>query len=621
MMMTRLILSLVLVVPSFSAAATLEKSWLEPSVEEVQQQMLALPVEDRASWLAGESARIDGSELAQFQYRQLIADSHDYNDELDQYGSIILELEGELPQIDQLETKIDYLIQLGFLKYLERFEGCEQYQQAYELSRRSLVADLRVRAASKHAYCLIQRLSTLVEALTVLTEALDEANENQLPSRRKALLLSSLSQTYTHLLMYEEGKRANDESIRLFAEDGALADEVSGIYTGITSALHFSHDDDADEYLTQLNELRSRTDAGPEISFYYYQLLGAYWIQQQTPDYVAALAALKEAREFEESVPERYLVALNLTNILSAYIGIGDEAGARDWLAELRRHPEFSESMLFADRGPKLARYMVDQDLANAWRLTNKIVTDQHRAYSERFRVLRRSEALDNQNLADRYLINLHEQEVELERVRADAETAKNLVASRNQQLLVIALLFIIMILAYTTISRRTLKRLAHTDGLTKLMNRRAILKLLEQRSSSDHPTALALIDIDYFKRINDSYGHRVGDQVIREVAQVLKSSLASEDHIGRYGGEEFLVVMNFPHRDEVVAFADSLRERIAGYVFEGVSEGVTISIGCTLLDPNLSIEESIHSADQALYQAKRGGRNQSVWSRAYRPD
>ena len=606
---------LLLVTSSTVFAEPTEKAWLESSVDQIQRQLVTLPAEERIAWLLEQSPRVSESNLAQFQYRQLVADSYDFNDDLDQYGVIIRELESEFTHIEQLETKVDYLIQLGFLEYLESLGGCDSYQQAYELSRSSSIADIRVRAASKHAYCLILRLSTLIEAVSVLTDALDEANENALVNRRKALLLSSLSQTYSRLLMYDEGKRANDESIRLFAEDDATADVVSGVYTGITSALHFSYFADAADYLDELNELRTQNDSSSEVSFYYYQLLGEFLMRQQDPDYVGAVNALDMAREFEESVPERYLVALNLTNLLSALIGAGEMERARNWLAELRVHSEFSEEELFAGRGPQLAKFIVERDMAQAWRLTNKIVTDQHRAYYERFRVLRSSEALDNQNLADRYLINLHEQEVELERIRADAEAAKNLVASRNQQLLVIALLFIAMILVYAAISRRTFKRLAHTDGLSRLMNRRAILQVVENSYSKRLPIALALIDIDHFKRVNDSYGHSVGDQVIREVATLLKASLKSTDRIGRYGGEEFLLVTSFNEGDDVQLFADELRRKIMEADFAGVEEGVTISIGGAILDFNHSADESIIKADEALYRAKKNGRNQSVWS------
>jgi diguanylate cyclase (GGDEF)-like protein len=605
-----------LLITSYSAAAELtEKAWLEPSVDQIQRQLLTLPPEERTEWLLAQSSQISESGLAQFQYRQLLADNYDFNDDLDQFGVIVRELERDFSQVAQLETRVEFLIQLGFLEYLESFGGCDSYQQAYALSRSSTLADIRVRAASKHAYCLILRLSTLIEALSVLTEALDEANENALPHRRKALLLSSLSQTYSRLLMYDEGKRANDESIRLFAEDESFADVVSGVYTGITSALHFSYFDDAAEYLDELNELRIRNESSSEVAFYYYQLRGEFLIRQQDPDYVAALESLDKAREFEGSVPERYLVALNLTNLLSALIGAGEMERARSWLAELMVHPEFSEEELFAGRGPQLAKLIIEQNMAQAWRLTNQIVTDQHRAYYERFKVLRSSEALDNQNLADRYLVNLHEQEIELERVRADVEAAKNLVASRNQQLLVIALLFIAMIMVYSVISRRTFKRLAHTDGLSRLMNRRAILQLVESRYGKKLPTALALIDIDHFKRVNDSYGHSVGDQVIREVARLLQLSLKPTDRIGRYGGEEFLLVASLNEGDDVQLLTDELRRKIAEADFASMEESVTISIGGAVMNFNHPSDDTIVKADEALYQAKQNGRNQSVWS------
>jgi len=163
---------------------------------------------------------------------------------------------------------------------------------------------------------------------------------------------------------------------------------------------------------------------------------------------------------------------------------------------------------------------------------------------------------------------------------------------------------------------------MAITDALTGLFNRRYmeshLAGLLEQASARGKPLAVLVIDIDYFKSINDTHGHDAGDDVLREFALRIKRSIRGIDLACRYGGEEFVVVM--PETDMAVAamVAERLRRRIAAEPF-AIHEGarsipVTISIGTAALrgaDDNAA--GVLKRADQALYRAKRDGRNRVV--------
>ena len=163
---------------------------------------------------------------------------------------------------------------------------------------------------------------------------------------------------------------------------------------------------------------------------------------------------------------------------------------------------------------------------------------------------------------------------------------------------------------------------MAITDALTGLHNRRYmeshLTTLAEQASAHRRPLALMLLDIDYFKSINDSFGHDAGDDVLREFATRVRKSIRGIDLACRYGGEEFVVVM--PETDLHVAslVAERLRRSIAGEPF-AVSKGarrieVTISIGLTTLEHNgESVADVLKRADNALYRAKHEGRNRVV--------
>jgi len=162
------------------------------------------------------------------------------------------------------------------------------------------------------------------------------------------------------------------------------------------------------------------------------------------------------------------------------------------------------------------------------------------------------------------------------------------------------------------------LDRLASIDPLTGIPNRRVILEfasehfLLAKRYNITF--SLVMIDLDHFKRVNDTYGHQAGDVVLKKTGVLVERNLRDTDHVGRYGGEEILIVL--PNTDASQAFqvAERIREDISREVFQaegGVSFTVTVSLGVSAYDGEDSLETLLGRADRALYRAKENGRNQ----------
>ncbi|PWK13504.1 GGDEF domain-containing response regulator [Tumebacillus permanentifrigoris] len=165
---------------------------------------------------------------------------------------------------------------------------------------------------------------------------------------------------------------------------------------------------------------------------------------------------------------------------------------------------------------------------------------------------------------------------------------------------------------------RKKLEVAAYTDFLTGLSNRRYVkeqlVAALQRVAIRPEPLMLMLLDLDSFKRINDTYGHVQGDVVLVKVAQILRQAVGAEDVVGRYGGEEFLILLVGRTMPEVLAVAESIRDRVAQHPLQlgGTLEAITISIGVSEYGGG-ALSEWIHSADQALYQAKKTGRNRVV--------
>jgi len=167
--------------------------------------------------------------------------------------------------------------------------------------------------------------------------------------------------------------------------------------------------------------------------------------------------------------------------------------------------------------------------------------------------------------------------------------------------------------------SNRRLEQLSITDGLTNLYNHRyfqdELYRAFEESARYERPLSLAMADIDFFKKVNDSYGHAVGDEVLKAVARMFKESSRTTDLVARYGGEEFAVMMPETDIGSALTFAEKLRALVEGTAVQSQAGPlrVTVSIGvATIPHPNIhAAKELIVTADGALYRAKHAGRNQ----------
>ncbi len=159
------------------------------------------------------------------------------------------------------------------------------------------------------------------------------------------------------------------------------------------------------------------------------------------------------------------------------------------------------------------------------------------------------------------------------------------------------------------------LQRLVNRDRLTDVATRNYFFARMEQAPGA-YGISL-MIDIDHFKRVNDTHGHFAGDQVIKDVASILGRTVRSDDIVARFGGEEFVVFLYDQDTEAGFRVAERMRAAIASETisFEGIRLNVTVSIGGSLKQACDGIEQAIQEADEALYRAKREGRNRTIFS------
>ena len=169
--------------------------------------------------------------------------------------------------------------------------------------------------------------------------------------------------------------------------------------------------------------------------------------------------------------------------------------------------------------------------------------------------------------------------------------------------------------------ANRKLRQLSITDGLTELFNHRHVHELLHEeweriRRTGD-PLAVAMLDLDHFKQVNDTYGHPTGDVILYETAQILRETAREIDMVGRYGGEEFIAILPESDEEAGAQFAERVRERIESHVYRDGATTVRMTVSCGVAasaHPGVDTpDDLIKHADEALYTAKESGRNQVV--------
>ncbi|MBU1002739.1 MAG: diguanylate cyclase [Proteobacteria bacterium] len=164
----------------------------------------------------------------------------------------------------------------------------------------------------------------------------------------------------------------------------------------------------------------------------------------------------------------------------------------------------------------------------------------------------------------------------------------------------------------YTT----TLEEISNTDRLTGLFNRLKLDEVLTyeilQAQRYKKVFSILMLDLDRFKSVNDTHGHQIGDQVLVKTSELLKSNSRRTDTVGRWGGEEFLIILPETHSDKAIFIAEKIRQAFAASDFPVVGN-VTCSIGVSTFHEQDSLESIIHRADTAMYCAKREGRNKVV--------
>ncbi len=428
------------------------------------------------------------------------------------------------------------------------------------------------------------------------------------PRRDHLLCLSQLAGHYRRVGDHEEALRLLQPLRAAAGQAGETYDESIYLY-GIARTLQ----DLArwDEALRAFEQARAANVAlGDRLGIGYAETaLAAIMLSMQRPG--DALPHVQRAlAHVDRSTDPRLVDELVITQA-QALTATGQAAQAYPLLSAMadsvRARGSLPMQLLWlrarADAGSALGQWrQAYQDLAAAQQIESTLQVQRRSEQAARLRA-QFNRARDGEELA--MLRQLHAQGQELRRLQA---VALGLVAA--------LLLAALTLTLRKVLQARRLQSLASTDELTGIANRRAVMARLDSALAAHKgrgaPLSLAMIDVDHFKRINDTLGHAVGDEVLRHLARVLAGALRDGDRLGRIGGEEFVAVLQGAAQADALQVAERMRAAVARTPLARAQGEValTISVGVATAGAGSEAGRLLAAADAALYQAKARGRN-----------
>jgi diguanylate cyclase (GGDEF)-like protein len=495
---------------------------------------------------------------------------------------------------------------------------CGDRKTAVEIARKGTEADALVGSLIQLTFCYQDTIEQFKTGLSLLQEATEIAEENNLAGTMTAMIHNATGNLYrtkqVHEKAYEYYQRAYDS----WLIDQDKQDMFNMQHNLVGESIKLGKWQQASEHIKILFELAENSPDFKDFTFFaFYNEAFVAYAQNH---FAQAIDAIEKALALAHTTSENYFVDILKAIHVIAYFRNGqpDEAGqlameTYNQLGQAGSLKELKQQVaIIKNYYEGNSKWSLDElwNLLDATKATNRIFIKNAVALQSVTFDQRISE-FQEQALSDKLKIS----QLELER-----QTKQNKI---NQLKIVsVSLLGLGLFVSswFLFKSRKNYLRMSQTDFLTKVANRRHTINLGKQQLltciKQNQPFSMAIIDIDDFKRINDEYGHVVGDSVIKQVAQVLQSYQQKAQILGRIGGEEFAWMIPELPAEDAFELVEKARKKVAQQAIKVSDSTITVTISCglsPLLDKNEPLEALMKRADQALYNAKSTGKNKTI--------
>jgi diguanylate cyclase (GGDEF)-like protein len=533
------------------------------------------------------------------------------------FNRVITLLEGSP---NPTQALADAYYERAYIKYIRTNDTavyCPDREKAVALTRKLNSRDKLPKYLTALSFCYSDSPAKLQQGLAVLNEALTLAESMQLKPSERGLIYNATAILYRKNQLYAQAYEYSRLAYEQWKSTGGLSGMENQQHNLLINAIGMG---DLDKAELHGKELFALADAAPEYKdFRFFANLDSGLVALARDDYPRAIKLFEQARREEVNTEETAFIAANRAQLTAAYFQNGDVDAALREAAAVVRLPGYAS--LDADL-KRLVEALRQYSARRPVQALQTLYSLQRSARQRQWDFLRNAtldHALRHDNRIQTYERQLLENQVQIQQLKLAAQQRQQ-EASRLYLMLAAVVAVSLALLAHTLWrSRRRFRTQAQTDSLTGIANRRHFLDLAQQVARKNgqrpEPASVLVLDIDYFKVINDAHGHQAGDAAIRHVALQANACLREGDVFGRIGGEEFAALL--PATDDATAseVAERIRRAIeqTPLIHHGEQIRLTVSIGLTsgsLTSDN--IETLMQRADKVMYRAKSAGRNRA---------
>ncbi|WP_413290014.1 diguanylate cyclase [Bdellovibrio sp. HCB337] len=531
-------------------ALAIADKWLDRSKEMKADQVFKVRL-CRANALA----KKDDSHLAESEYRHLLSSAQNHKN-LEQEASVLL----------------DYG---KFLSFLGHYSDALAHLQAAQKSFADLGNENKGRITLNSIAILYGRIGEDKKSIEYFQEVLKQ-NRKLGKKRNEAVVLYNMGRRYEDLKDIDAALKSYHESLKIHKElknvasEALLEKSLGGIYN------LKKQPDKALAFLQRALKVFEEKGLVKNQAQVHLEIANAYRQLKLYPHATRALEKTEDLFGAQVSLSQKADLAEQQTLLFK------EQGRWQEAYRKLTEFQKYSEEHILKQKEEQLLRQQLKFEIA---RKENDNL------------ILRRENELKEQKLQDS------------NRIRALQVSVMALVAA-------LCSLVGVFLIRQVRVARK-MRTLAHTDELTKIANRRHVItygeEMLKQCRELNLPFSVLLLDIDFFKKVNDNFGHAIGDIVLSKTAEICASVLRKGDCIGRFGGEEFLVILPASSPQQAAEIADRICTRVAVTTMSDIHANlrVTISIGAASdITSSKSLEELTAKADEALYHVKNNGRN-----------
>ncbi len=608
------------VLMSFIIWFTISAGLRAQSIENLETTLSSLSAEQQISLLNDQKQLAQKAPFEeQARYWYLLATAYDQNNQIQQaidaYSAAIdITEKHALPLSDTLPRSY---IERSYMKYIQTYDPnvyCEDRFKALDLSRQLAEPELLVKVLIQAAFCYGNQPEKLQQGLALLVEAIEVADNNKFENSPYGMIHNASGNLYQQNQLFDKAYEYIQKAYYAWAKEDDYSDMFNMQHTLLALAIEMKNFTGAQQHLEQMFTLAKEQPEFNDFTFFSHYNAGILaYSQQQLP---LAITEFEQAIALRKTTKEQHFVVQALYTLALTYFKQGLDLQAQSTLTQLLIDSPDKDEWPLALQGVYQFYAGNHNRAIHFMAAAINAETDKRRTFIEQYQRAAKTLFDDSITELDNKVL---QQTLEINHLQLAEQNNQRQLAQIIISISVVVFFALIGFLVYLLKTRRLFKHRAQIDYLTQIANRRTIFELgyvmLQEAIPNKSPFSLLILDVDHFKRVNDTLGHDIGDKALKLVCQQALNCLRQFDKIGRIGGEEFMVLL--PNTDSVQAL--NIAQRICTEIEstaltnEGKLHKLTVSIGTATVLEGETLEATMVRADKALYMAKKDGRNQVV--------